>query len=130
MTFHFIRHLRCSDFEITLIPYILLCPLLCLRLLLPIHGPSPDQNQLLFKDGSIEAEAGGIQTIRIVYNLPIDGELSIHYGSCEVTTAEHCHHTLGRTHVCDHPLAKPHYDHQFQRPERFVWLPDAIKVPS
>ena len=83
-----------------------------------------------FQDDLIEAEAGGMQTIRIVYNLPLDDELSIHYGSCEISAAEDCHHTLGRTHVGNHPLAKRYSDHPSQRPQRFVWLPPDDIVPG
>lgn len=76
-----------------------------------------------FQDDLLEAEAGGMQTIRVVYNIPFDGELSIHYGSCEISTSDQCHHTLGSTFIGNHALAIRHMDHTFQRPERFVWLP-------
>ena len=64
-----------------------------------------------------------MHNVHITYNLPLDGELSIHYGSCDVISIADCHHTLGSTHVGDHPLAKRHAQHPFQRPTRFVWLP-------
>jgi len=75
-----------------------------------------------FQDG-IVAEAGGMHNVHIAYEAPLNGELSLHYGSCEVTTAEECHHTLGRTHIGDHHLAKRHAAYPSQRPSKFVWLP-------
>lgn len=83
---------------------------------------TPLSTPLSFADG-IVAEAGGMHNVQITYNTPLDGELSIHYGPCEVVSADECHHTLGRTHVGAHPLAKRHELHSDQRPTRFVWLP-------
>ena len=82
-----------------------------------------------FQDGLV-AEAGGMHNVHIVWDAPLDGELSIHYGSCDVTTAGQCHHTLGRTHVGDHHLAKRHASHPFQRPSKFVWLPAHDAPPA
>lgn len=69
------------------------------------------------------AEAGGAHNIHLTYNIPLSGELSIHYGACDVASSSDCHHTLGQTHIGDHPLAARHIDHPQQRPTRFVWLP-------
>ncbi|KXS95180.1 hypothetical protein AC578_11158 [Pseudocercospora eumusae] len=84
----------------------------------------PRSTSISFEDG-IVAEAGGMHNVRISYNSPLDGELSLHYGPCEAVTETDCHHTLGRTHVGSHPLAKRHELHPEQRPSRFVWLPPA-----
>lgn len=72
---------------------------------------------------NIVAEAGGMQNVHIEYAAPLDGELSLHYGSCNVQSASDCHHTLGTAHVGNHELAKRHSTHDSQRPTRFVWLP-------
>jgi hypothetical protein len=90
----------------------------------------PRSETVAFQDDCIEAQARGMQTIRILYNLPLDGELSIHYGSCEISAADDCHHTLGRTHVGNHPLANRHDGHPSRRPQRFVWLPPNDIVPG
>lgn len=79
-------------------------------------------NTVSFQDG-IVAEAGGMKNIKINYNAPLDGDLSLHYGSCEAASPDDCHHTLGRTHVGSHPFAKRHIAHLDQRPTKFVWLP-------
>lgn len=79
-------------------------------------------NTVSFQDG-IVAEAGGILNVHINYNAPMSGALSLHYGSCEAASSDDCHHTLGRTHVGSHPLAKRHVAHPDQRPTKFVWLP-------
>ncbi|KAK5166985.1 uncharacterized protein LTR77_007714 [Saxophila tyrrhenica] len=71
----------------------------------------------------ITAEAGGLHNIQVSYNAPLNGELSIHYGSCDVVSSADCHHELGRTHVGNHPLAKRRAAHAESRPRRFVWLP-------
>ncbi|KAK3051840.1 hypothetical protein LTR09_007140 [Extremus antarcticus] len=84
--------------------------------------PIPRLASITFQD-DIEAEAGGLHNIHISYNTPLDGELSIHYGPCDIEASTDCHHTLGRTHVGNHPLAKRHIAYTDQRPSRFVWLP-------
>jgi monoamine oxidase len=75
-----------------------------------------------FQD-DIPAEAGGMHNVHIEYAAPLDGELSLHYGSCNVQSSSDCHHTLGRTYVGNHELAKRHSTHDSQRPTKFVWLP-------
>ncbi|RMX89676.1 hypothetical protein D0869_00700 [Hortaea werneckii] len=80
-----------------------------------------------FQDG-IVAEAGGLQNVHVTYTSPLDGELSMHYGSCDAISPSDCHHALGTTHVGEHELAKRHAAYPSQRPSRFVWLPphDAV----
>ncbi|USW51833.1 Putative amine oxidase, FAD/NAD(P)-binding domain superfamily [Septoria linicola] len=82
----------------------------------------PRATSLTFEDG-IVAQAGGMHNVHVTYNTPLNGELSLHYGSCEAVSSEDCHHTLGRTHVGSHPLAKRHHLHEDHRPNKFVWLP-------
>ncbi|KAF2162834.1 hypothetical protein M409DRAFT_68827 [Zasmidium cellare ATCC 36951] len=82
----------------------------------------PRASTIAFQDGLV-AEAGGMHNVRITYNAPLDGELSLHYGDCEVASPDDCHHTLGKTHVGSHPLAKRHEAHEYRRPAKFVWLP-------
>jgi monoamine oxidase len=84
-----------------------------------VIGRSPS---ITFQD-NILAEAGGMQNVHIEYAAPLDGELSLHYGSCDVQSSNDCHHTLGSTHVGNHELAKRHSTHDSQRPTKFVWLP-------
>ncbi|KAF2765577.1 hypothetical protein EJ03DRAFT_319114 [Teratosphaeria nubilosa] len=75
-----------------------------------------------FQDDLV-VEAGGMHNVHITYNAPLDGELSLYYGSCEARSTDECHLSLGKTHVGSHPLAKRHLAHPEQRPMRFVWLP-------
>lgn len=97
-------------------------PLLLLSLLQRVSS-SPSAFPLSFK-GPITVEAGGAHNIHVTYLSPVDGELSLHYGGCEVIAASDCHHSIGSTHVGDHPLAKRHKDITADlRPTRFVWLP-------
>ncbi|KAK4955691.1 hypothetical protein LTR10_006630 [Elasticomyces elasticus] len=96
--------------------------LCCLLPLLASANVVSRSRWITFQD-DIEAEAGGVHNVHIQYQGPLDGELSLHYGSCDVTQAADCHHALGRTHVGSHPLAKRHQAHPSQRPTRFVWLP-------
>lgn len=84
----------------------------------------PRSQTIVFNDG-LTAEAGGMANVHITYNIPHDGEISIHYGICDAASAADCHHTLGRTHVGNHELARRHAQHREQRPTRFVWLPPA-----
>lgn len=84
----------------------------------------PRSMTISFEDGLV-AEAGGMHNVQISYNAPLDGDLSLHYGSCEARSYDDCHHELGRTHVGSHDLAKRHADHPDQRPSKFVWLPPA-----
>ena len=64
-----------------------------------------------------------MHNVHIEYAAPLDGELSLHYGSCNVQSSSDCHHTLGKTYVGNHELAKRHSTHESQRPTKFVWLP-------
>lgn len=82
----------------------------------------PRSQTIAFEDGLV-VEAGGMHNVHITFNAPLDGELSIHYGSCEAASAEDLHHTLGRTHIGNHHLARRHAAHPSQRPTKFVWLP-------
>lgn len=82
----------------------------------------PRSTTVSFQDAII-AEAGGMQNVHVTYNAPLDGELSLHYGSCEAATSDDCDHTLGKTFIGSHPLAKRHEFHADQRPTKFVWLP-------
>src|ERR1700712_2322773 len=82
----------------------------------------PPSQSIIFED-AIVAEAGGMHNVHVTYSKPLDGELSLHYGSCDVAAASDCHHTLGRTQVGSHALAKRHEAHPSQRPTKFVWLP-------
>ena len=77
---------------------------------------------IAFED-DITAEAGGMHNVRIQYNTAFDGPLSLHYGACDVDASSQCHHTLGKTYVGNHHLAKRHAEHPLQRPSKFVWLP-------
>ncbi|SMQ49438.1 unnamed protein product [Zymoseptoria tritici ST99CH_3D7] len=83
---------------------------------------APRSATISFQDNII-AEAGGMHNIHIQYNVPLSGELAIHYGDCGAVTADDCDHALGSTHVGSHPLAARHISHPAQRPARFVWLP-------
>lgn len=74
-------------------------------------------------DGPFEVEANGMHNVKITYTGPVNGEFSIHYGSCTLTRHEEAHHCLGKTHVGSHPLAKRHLDWEYNRPTKFVWLP-------
>ncbi|KAM0716519.1 hypothetical protein Q7P37_007964 [Cladosporium fusiforme] len=85
----------------------------------PVVLQSPS---VLFED-NILAEAGGMHNVHVTYAAPLDGKLSLHYGSCEASSSSDCHHTLGETHIGDHNLVKRHALHPPQRPSRFVWLP-------
>ncbi|EOD49011.1 Amine oxidase [Neofusicoccum parvum] len=76
-------------------------------------------------NGPYVAEADGMTNIHISFAAPVDGELSIHYGSCDMGSPFEAHHRVGRTHVGDHPLAKRNLGWEDYRPSRFVWLPPA-----
>jgi hypothetical protein len=75
-------------------------------------------------------EVGGMANIHVTYNLPIDGELSIHYGKCTdsvLESREQHHHKVGGTTIGKHILAKQHAEWKDRRPEKFVWLiPDDV----
>lgn len=100
--------------------------LLCAHLLLPSTASTifPRHETLFFKT-PLAVESNGVANIHISYNLPLTGELSIHYGECDAPTSHpktSHHHQIGETHVGDHHFAKRHIDWAEQRPERFVWL--------
>lgn len=84
----------------------------------------PASMAVVFK-GPFIAEADGMTNIHVDFTRPIDGELSVHYGSCELASPYEAHHRVGRTHVGDHPLAKRNLGWDDYRPTRFVWLPPA-----
>ena len=84
----------------------------------------PRHESLSFK-GPLAVESSGIANIHISYNIPLTGELSIHYGDCGLSVShpkESHHHQIGETIVGDHLFAKRHVDWKDQRPERFVWM--------
>jgi hypothetical protein len=83
------------------------------------------RNKSIIFNGPVTAESNGIQNIHIKYNLPIDGELSIHFGGCEAPegqSIEEHHHRVGTTAIGNHPLAKRNAQWKDSRPERFVWI--------
>ncbi|OJD29465.1 l-amino-acid oxidase [Diplodia corticola] len=84
----------------------------------------PSPTTVVFK-GPFVAEADGMTNIHIEFAGPVDGELSVHYGSCDMASPYEAHHRVGRTHVGDHPLAKRNLGWDDYRPTRFVWLPPA-----
>lgn len=84
----------------------------------------PRSTTVVFK-GPHVAEADGMTNIHIDFAGPVDGELSIHYGSCDMVSPYDAHHRVGMTHVGDHPLAKRNAGWDDYRPTRFVWLPPA-----
>lgn len=74
-------------------------------------------------NGPFEVEASGISNIHITYDAPVNGHLSIHYGSCDgQSSSERTHHVVGNTYVGSHSLAKRHSDWSDQRPTKFVWM--------
>ncbi|KAF2464066.1 uncharacterized protein BDR25DRAFT_337590 [Lindgomyces ingoldianus] len=90
--------------------------------LLPYCYSSLPHNSVRFK-GPLKVHANGMHNVRITYNGAVDGQLSIHYGSCNLKAKEEAHHCLGETHIGDHPLAKRHVNWDDRRPTKFVWLP-------
>ncbi|KAI9736271.1 MAG: hypothetical protein M1834_001157 [Cirrosporium novae-zelandiae] len=79
--------------------------------------------------GPLSCESNGISNIHIKYLGPLNGDLSIHYGSCEYSeSTPDTHHIVGTTVVGDHPLAKRHDTWRDRRPEKFVWIvPDNVQ---
>ena len=100
--------------------------LLCAQLLSPVTSTSifPRHESLYFK-GPLTVESNGVANIHISYNVPLSGELSLHYGDCDAQVShpkESHHHTIGETAVGNHPFAKRHLEWEGSRPERFVWI--------
>ncbi|KAH7357946.1 flavin-containing amine oxidoreductase-domain containing protein [Plectosphaerella cucumerina] len=74
---------------------------------------------------------GSAQNVVVEYTGPVDGELTITYGSCDaeadVATAGQ---RIGSTHVGAHPLAERHAEHEKRRPTKFVWLTPDDAAPG
>jgi hypothetical protein len=84
----------------------------------------PRQESVTFR-GPATVEADGIANIYVTYNVPIDGELSIHYGNCSTSLSypkDQHHHRIGETAIGSHPSAKRHAQWMHSRPGIFVWL--------
>jgi hypothetical protein len=103
----------------------MLSPNIIFSILPYIIGCNTASNAQVIFNGPITAEAGGMHNIHVRYEKPVDGELSIHYGKCNIKAEEHSHHCLGTAHIGRHPLAKRHLEWQDSRPTKFVWLPPA-----
>jgi hypothetical protein len=74
---------------------------------------------------SATVEAGGIANIHLTYAVPLSGDFSLHYGDCSsplTSLKEDHHHSIGKTAVGEHPLARRHLEWKDGRPEKFVWL--------
>jgi hypothetical protein len=88
-----------------------------------IYGCSSISRSLVAFNGPLEVHANGMHNVRIKYLRPVNGHLSIHYGTCSLKAQEEAHHCLGKTHVGEHPLARRHMEWDDRRPANFVWLP-------
>ncbi|KAF2667825.1 hypothetical protein BT63DRAFT_441387 [Microthyrium microscopicum] len=83
---------------------------------------TPSKQSVRFSSPII-AEPGGAHNVHITYTAPLDGNLTIAYGSCGFQELGKSHHILGSTHIGSHPLAKRHENsYEDRRPTRFVWL--------
>lgn len=82
----------------------------------------PIPNRSVSFKGPFEVEQKGLHNIHVEYNGDVDGELTIVYGSCDISSSSHAHHVIGRTHVGNHPSAKRHLEWVEQRPTKFVWV--------
>ncbi|KAF2085671.1 hypothetical protein K490DRAFT_75051 [Saccharata proteae CBS 121410] len=91
--------------------------------LLIIAGNAILSSSSITFQGPFEAEANGMHNVHVSYSRPIDGELSIYYGSCQSMTFKDAHHRVGKIHVGVHPLAPRHTGWKDNRPSKFVWLP-------
>jgi hypothetical protein len=80
-------------------------------------------SQKVLFHGPMLVEVGGMQNIKISFQEPVDGQLSLHYGSCDMQSTEEEHHRIGLTHIGRHQLAKRHSQWTNNQPTRFVWLP-------
>ncbi|KZV96718.1 hypothetical protein EXIGLDRAFT_670834 [Exidia glandulosa HHB12029] len=76
-------------------------------------------------NGPFVAEADGITNVHISFAEPLDGELSLHYGPCNISSRDGAHHRVGTTYVGKHDLAGRNVAWTDNRPSRFVWLPPA-----
>jgi len=84
----------------------------------------PRHESITFQE-SITVESNGMANIHIDYNVPLSGDLSLHYGTCDslVTSSKDTHHhQIGETVIGNHPFAKRNSQWQDSRPKRFVWL--------
>jgi hypothetical protein len=100
--------------------------LLCAQFSLGATGTTitPRYESIYFKE-SLIVESNGVANIHMGYNVPLTGELSIHYGDCDLprsASKESHHHMIGETNVGDYSLSKRHLDWTGSRPERFVWF--------
>ncbi|CAO2651439.1 Nn.00g040090.m01.CDS01 [Neocucurbitaria sp. VM-36] len=78
--------------------------------------------------GPFEVELSGIQNINVDYLSELDGELTLAYGPCGMSSVHEAHHRVGSTHIGNHPIAKRHTDWVDHRPTKFVWMsPDNIE---
>lgn len=76
--------------------------------------------------GPSNVESNGVHNIHIMYNTPLDGDLSIHYGQCTSSGSPlGKHHKVGSTSIGKRALTKRSLEWFDSRPERFVWV-----VPS
>lgn len=92
-------------------------------LLLTVAGSAVPRSSYVSFNGPFSVEANGMHNVEISYAGAPDGELSIHYGSCDMGHHTEANHCLGKTHVGSHPLARRHIGYEDNRPTRFVWLP-------
>ncbi len=74
--------------------------------------------------GPADIEAGGVHNIHITYSNPLDGALSMHFGSCERSTLNlrRTHHQIGSTKIGAKAHTKRNLEWIDSRPEKFVWL--------
>ena len=75
--------------------------------------------------GPYEVEADGIQNVNIAYNSALNGELTIAYGPCDTASKHQIAHSIGSTHIGEHPFAKRHKTWEGSRPTKFVWVAPA-----
>ncbi|KAK8203853.1 flavin-containing amine oxidoreductase-domain containing protein [Phyllosticta capitalensis] len=88
-------------------------------------GKALPRSPAIHFEGPFTADAEGVHNIHISFASPVDGELSVYYGSCDMSSPYEAHHRVGTTHIGDHPLAKRHMGWESNRPTRFTWLPPA-----
>lgn len=102
----------------------------------PVLEPDQQQQQsrsgISFQKLPLEVEPDSVHNVHITYNddNPLDGELSLVFGPCDLNALpsssseanHHHHHHIGTTHIGAHPLAARHVDWDARRPSRFVWV--------